>query len=121
MAAMNARSLLFLLPLAGGWLLACDEDGDGDRANDSDGSDDGTTDITPVEACKTIIAACHEKDDGNNVPVSECHGMAHDGEYGTLEMADECLVRLDECVDTCESAPYPDGQDSGTSIDDSDY
>ena len=53
-----------------------------------------------VSACDQIMNTCHEKDRGIlGDPVTECHGLSEISSEAT------CQERLDECVETCESAP----------------
>jgi hypothetical protein len=59
---------------------------------------DDSSGTTPG-ACKMVIDACHPKDDGSDMIISDCHGAAHDGSDAT------CSTNLQACLDACNAAP----------------
>jgi hypothetical protein len=63
--------------------------------------------------CQQIAQACHPKDDGHEGKIHDCHETGHD--VGTLEA---CSKVLEDCLTTCDAAPFLDGSDSGEAVED---
>jgi hypothetical protein len=56
--------------------------------------------------CQEIVAACHQKDDGEDEEsqIHKCHETGHD--VGTEEA---CAPIHDDCIAVCDDAPLPPG------------
>ena len=85
--------------------VACSDD---EHSHDDDGHGHGGSNgggLAP--RCKTIVDACHYKDDGNPSDINSCHSVAHAG------VAAECdQVEMEKgCLALCAAAP--DVHDSG--------
>lgn len=59
---------------------------------------DGSGGTTP-EACQMVIDACHEKDDGSDTFINDCHAQAHAYDDAA------CSADLQACIDACNAAP----------------
>ncbi|MEM1031723.1 MAG: hypothetical protein AAGA56_03320 [Myxococcota bacterium] len=70
-------------------------------SSDEEEPEDENTDTQSDAFCSSIIAACHDKDQGQDAEVSRCHDMAHDNE-GSDEAA--CEAERDHCVKVCNDA-----------------
>jgi hypothetical protein len=73
--------------------------------DDDHSHDDAGAHTSPYPSCNEITQACHKYDTGDNVPIHDCHELAH-----AAKGDGDCAPKKDECLKICAAA----GADAGS-------
>jgi hypothetical protein len=96
-----ATRAVALVAIAGAGVIACESSDDGHTTHVEEEHVDYCT--LPM-SCRAIVDVCHDKDDGTNAEIHECHETAHD--KGT---DDACKAVQTDCIAKCNAAPELEG------------